>query len=171
MISSQNDHQAPFLPPYSCANRKCWEMQHSESMNWEFQPSSFVVLSCCILVQVCLLVRTQGCIMKLSVIIPQFCAHVFCWKFRHDIWQQSSFMNNNAVMNNGKKEAQSHMVMRLYFRASAASVWNSELFSVVVRQKMSAWTGGRFSQEGKEVLWLYHQLCICLQLIIWAAWT
>lgn len=40
--------------------------------------------------------------------------------------------------NNGNKEAQSHMVMRLYFRAVAASVWNSELFSVVVRQKMSA---------------------------------
>lgn len=44
------------------------------------------------------------------------------------------------------------MVMRLYFRAVAASVWNSELFSVVVRQKMSASTGGCFSRAGKEVL-------------------
>lgn len=47
-------------------------------------------------------------------------------------------MSNNVVKDNGNKEAQFHMVMRLYFRAVAASVWNSELFSVVVRQKMSA---------------------------------
>lgn len=47
-------------------------------------------------------------------------------------------MSNNVVRNNGNKEAQSHMVMRLYFRAVVASVWKSELFSVVVRQKMSA---------------------------------
>ena len=61
-------------------------------------------------------------------------------------------MSNNVVKDNGNKEAQSHMVMRLYFRAVAASVWNSELFSVVVRQKMSASTGGCFSRAGKEVL-------------------
>lgn len=83
-----------------------------------------------------------------------FCSCVRCWKCHHEIWQQGSFMSNNVVKNNGNKEAQSHMVMRLYFRAVAASVWNSELFSVVVRQKMSAWTGGCFSQAGKEVLWL-----------------
>lgn len=82
------------------------------------------------------------------------CSRVHSWNCHHEIWQQGSFMSNNVVKDNGNKEAQSHMVMRLYFRAVAASVWNSELFSVVVRQKMSAWTGGCFSQAGKEVLWL-----------------
>lgn len=82
------------------------------------------------------------------------CSRVHSRKCHHEIWQQGSFMSNNVVKDNGNKEAQSHMVMRLYFRAVAASVWNSELFTVVVRQKMSAWTGGCFSQAGKEVLWL-----------------
>lgn len=80
------------------------------------------------------------------------CSRVHGWKCHHEIWQQSSFKSNNVVKNNGNKEAQSLMVMRLYFRAVAASVWNSDLFSVVVRQKMSAWTGGCFSQAGKESL-------------------
>lgn len=82
------------------------------------------------------------------------CSRVHSLKCQHEIQQQSSFMSNNVVKNNGNKEAQSHMVMRLYFRAVAASLWNSELFSVVVRQKTSAWTGGSFTQAGKEVLWL-----------------
>lgn len=61
-------------------------------------------------------------------------------------------MNNNVVKNNGNKEAQFHMVMRLYFRAVAASVWTSELSSVVVGQKTSG-TGGCSSQAGRgEVL-------------------
>lgn len=47
-------------------------------------------------------------------------------------------MTNNVVKDNGNKEAQSNMVMRLYFRAVDASVCGGELFSVVVRQKMSA---------------------------------
>lgn len=59
------------------------------------------------------------------------CSRVHSWKCHHEIWQQGSFMSNNVVRDNGNKEAQSHMVMRLYFRAVAASVWNSELFSVV----------------------------------------
>ena len=79
-------------------------------------------------------------------------------KCHHEIWQQSSFMSDNVVKNNGNKEAQSHMVMRLYFRAVAASVWNSELFSVVVRQKMSAWTGGCFSQAGSSLVTLASAL-------------
>lgn len=76
IITSQNAHQGPFLPPYSCTNRKCCEMQRSEGILWEFQPSSFVVLSCCILVHICELVGTQECFMKVSVIITHFWAHM-----------------------------------------------------------------------------------------------
>lgn len=36
---------------------------------------------------------------------------------------------------NGNKEAQSLMVMRLYFSAVAASLRNGELFATAVRQK------------------------------------
>lgn len=36
--------------------------------------------------------------------------------------------------NNGNKEAQSLMVMRLYFRAVAASLRNGELFGTAGRQ-------------------------------------
>ena len=108
IITSQNANQGPFLPPYSCANRKCWEMQRSEDIHWEFQPSSFVVLSCCILLHVCVLVGTQGCFMKVSLIITHFCAHMSTvWKCHHEIWQQGSFMSNNVVKDNGNKEAHS----------------------------------------------------------------
>lgn len=50
-------------------------------------------------------------------------------------------MTNNVVKDNGNKEAQSNMVMRLYPPpppAVAASVVVGELFSVLLRQKMSA---------------------------------
>lgn len=53
---------------------------------------------------------------------------------RREIWQQGSFMGNN-----GNKEAQSLMVMRLYFRAVAASLRYGELFRTAGRQ-MCAWT-------------------------------
>lgn len=46
-------------------------------------------------------------------------------------------MTNNVVKDNGNKEAQCVMVMRLYFRAVAASL-AAELFSVLARQKMSS---------------------------------
>lgn len=52
--------------------------------------------------------------------------------------KQGSFMSNNVVKDNDNKEAQSYMVMSLYFRVVAACLWNSELFSAVVGQKMSA---------------------------------
>lgn len=39
------------------------------------------------------------------------------------------------MSNNGNKEAQSLMVMRLYFRAAAASLQIGELFGSAVRQK------------------------------------
>lgn len=35
-------------------------MQSSEDIHWEFQPSSFVVLSCCILVNVCVHAGWKG---------------------------------------------------------------------------------------------------------------
>lgn len=144
----------PIPTLYSNVNRKCWEMQPNEDTHWEFQPSSIVVLSCCILVHMCVRWNARMFYEGMSYDQSLFCSRVHTLKCQHDIQQQSSFMSHNVVKNNGNKEAQSHMVMRLYSRVVAASVWNSELFSVVVIQKMSAWTGGYFSQAGKEVLWL-----------------
>lgn len=143
-------------------------MRRSEGIHWEFQSSSFVVLSCCILVCMCVravLVRVIFFFFYVScVIVPYFCAHMSVvgkMPSRDTSTtqrQQSSFMSITVVKkNNGNKQPQSCIVMRLYFRAVAAPVWNSALFSVVVRQKMSTWTEGCFSQARKEVLWLWRQ--------------
>lgn len=75
---------------------------------------------------------------------------------RHrEIWQQGSFMSNN-----GNKEAQSLMVMRLYFRAAAASLQIGELFGTGVRQKCALIVPPKTSEE---ILWLASTL----YLIIW----
>lgn len=111
-------------------------MQSSEDIHWEFQPSSFVVLSCCILVNVCACwLKMQRCFTSVSLSSRPFVLTCPPGLNRHgEIWQQGSFMSNN-----GNKEAQSLMVMRLYFRAVAASLQIGELFRTVVRQKC-AWT-------------------------------
>lgn len=111
-------------------------MQSSEDIHWEFQPSSFVVLSCCILVNVCAcwLKKAKGVLQAYrlwSLLFVLTCQPRL--NRHHEIWQ-GSFMSNN-----GNKEAQSLMVMRLYFRAAAASLQIGELFGSAVRQKCT-WT-------------------------------
>lgn len=112
------------------------EMQSSEDIHWEFQPSSFVVLSCCILVNVCACwLKMQRCFTSVSLSSRPFVLTCPPGLNRHgEIWQQGSFMSNN-----GNKEAQSLMVIRLYFRAVTASLQIGELFRTAVRQKC-AWT-------------------------------
>lgn len=162
--SSKSAHQGPFPPPYSSANRKCWEMRHSEDIHREFQPSSFVVLSCCILVCVSVCV---GWMKRKGVFLKGITYHRSLFLLTCPLveicpsWDKTTRLIHDQQCSkghNGNKEAQSNMVMRLYFRAVDASVCGGELFSVVVRQKMSAWTGGRFSQASKEVLWLQYSV-------------
>lgn len=117
---------------------------------------------------VCARVRARVCSMKSKGVFLKgitahhslLCSRVHSRNFaHHEIRQRGSFMTNNVVKDNGNKEAQSDMVMRLYFRAVAASV------VVVVSCLVFLWdkrclleTGGRFCQASKEVLWLQYSV-------------
>lgn len=97
IITSLNAHQGPFLPLYSCVNRKCWETQCNEGSHGEFQPSSFVV-SCpaAFLCLLCVSLRTQACLRKARVVISHSsltCPRLPAWdmttKLIHEQqWQQ-----------------------------------------------------------------------------------
>lgn len=76
----------------------------------------------------------------------------------HEIRQGGSFMTNNVVKDNGNKEAQCDMVMRLYFRAMAASVVVASCLVFLWDKRCLLETGGRFCQSSKEVLWLQYSV-------------
>lgn len=111
---AQNSHWGPFLPPCSSANRKRWEMQCSEGIHREFQPSSFVVQSCYILVHLYALVGRLGWFTKVLVIIVRTPPRLSMIK--NLISSKDSKAHATTGMNNSNNQAQSYMVMRLYFQ-------------------------------------------------------
>lgn len=123
IITCQIAHQSPFLPP--C--KLCEQEVLGNAAQWGHTLGIPALQLCCPVLQhscarVCQLLE-RWCVLwryQLSSLI--FSSRARHQKCCYKILQQSSTMRNNVVKNNGNKDPQSHMVMRLYFRAVAASV-------------------------------------------------